>query len=269
MLFVALSLLLRAQELDPREIVRKSIQLDQTNWVRMKDYTWTARETTKHLDPGGKPASTDSEAWETVILFGRPYHKTIERHGKPLSLDDQKKEQSKIDHATAKLERETPEERQSHLTDYEKEREKNRAFLLEIPDAFDFRLDGAEKIDGRDAWIVHAAPKPGFQPKHGDAQAFKKIEGKLWIDKAEFQWVRLEAKTIDTISWGLCLARLNPGATLLFEQTRVNDEVWLPKRELVSGSGRFVLLRRVSEEQETTWTNYRKFHVDSKVVATQ
>jgi hypothetical protein len=268
MLFVALSLLLHAQS-DPREIVRKSIDLDQTNWVRMKDYTWTARETTRHLDSAGKQTSVDSEAWETVILFGRPYHKTTERHGKPLSPDEQKREQTKIDRATSKLERESPQERQTHLNDYEKEREKNRAFLREIPDAFDFRLDGEEKIDGRDAWIVHAAPKPGFQPKHGDAQAFKKIEGKIWIDKTEFQWVRVEAKTIETISWGLCLARLNPGATLLFEQTRVNDEVWLPKREIVSGSGRIAVVKRVSEQQETTWNNYRKFQVDSKVIASQ
>jgi hypothetical protein len=268
MLLFALSLLLRAES-DPREIVRKCIELDQTNWVRMKDYTWIAHETTRHLDSAGKLASEDSEAWETVILFGRPYHKTTERHGKPLSPEEQKKEQGKIDRATAKLERESPQERQTHLADYEKEREKDRAFLREIPDAFDFRLEGEEKIDGREAWVIHAAPKVGYRPKHGDAHAFKKVEGKIWIDKSEFQWVRLEAKTIDTISWGLCLARLNPGATLVFEQTRVNDEVWLPKRELVSGSGRFVLLRRVSEQQETTWNNYRKFHVDSKIVATK
>ncbi len=27
----------------PREIVRKSVQMDQANWLRMKDYTWVAR----------------------------------------------------------------------------------------------------------------------------------------------------------------------------------------------------------------------------------
>ena len=33
---------------------------------------------------------------------------------------------------------------------------------------------------------------------------------------------------------------MNPGAKLLFEQTRVNDEVWLPKRQLVSGTARII-----------------------------
>jgi len=81
--------------------------------------------------------------------------------------------------------------------------------------------------------------------------------------------VRLEAETMATISYGLFLARLNPGAKLVFEQMRVNDEVWLPKREFVRGAGRVGLLKKVAMEQELTWSNYRKFHVESKVVSAQ
>jgi hypothetical protein len=91
----------------------------------------------------------------------------------------------------------------------------------------------------------------------------------VWIDKAEYQWVRIEAETIDTISVGLFLARLNPGAKLVFEQTRVNNEIWLPKREVVSGSGRLGLLKKLSLEDDLTWSNFRKFQVDSRIIATQ
>jgi hypothetical protein len=81
--------------------------------------------------------------------------------------------------------------------------------------------------------------------------------------------VRLEAETTATISFGLFIARLNPGAKLIFEQTRVNDEVWLPKREVVRGAVRVGLVKKLSAEQEVTWNNYRKFQVDSRVVSTQ
>jgi hypothetical protein len=254
---------------DAREIVRKSIELDQANWMRAKDYTWISRETTRRLDSPGAVKSTESEAWETIVLFGRPYRKRVDRNGKHLDADEQRREQEKLDKATGKLERETPAERQRHIADYVKGREKDREFLREIPDAFDFHLEAAEKIDGHDTWVIAARPKLGYQAKHSDAKAFAKIEGKIWIDQSESQWVRIEAKTIETISWGLCLARLEPGATLLFEQTRVNDEIWLPKRQVVNGSGRLVLLKKLSEQQETTWSNYRKFQVDSKVVPTR
>lgn len=266
LLLAAGALLLQAGSPDARQIVRKSIELDHVNWVRMKDYTWTARQTTRRLDSAGRIASTDREAWETVILFGTPYRRGLERDGKPLSAEQQKKEQDKIDRATAKLERESPEDRARHLADYEKQREKDREFLREIPDAFDFKLTGEESIDGRAAWVVAASPKPGYRAKHADARAFAKIEGTIWIDQTEYQWVRIRARTLATISWGWFLARLNPGATVDFEQERVNDEVWLPKREVLSGSGRLAAVKRISEQQEILWTDYRKFHVDSKIV---
>ncbi len=254
---------------DPAAIVRKSIELDQQNWMRMKDYTWIARATTQRLDASGNVKSTEAEAWETTILYGEPYRRTLERDGKPISAEEQRREQKKIDQTTAKLERATPEARERRLAEYMKQREKDREFLREIPDAFDFKLEGSEKIDGRQTWVIAATPKPGYRAKHGDAKAFSKIEGRMWIDQSEFQWVRIEAKTRGTIAAGWLVARLNPGATLEFEQTRVNDEIWLPSREVLRGSGRIALLKKLSEQQEITWTRYRKFQADSKIVSTR
>jgi len=78
--------------------------------------------------------------------------------------------------------------------------------------------------------------------------------------------VRVEAETTATISFGVFLARLNPGARLVFEQARVNDEIWLPRREFLSGSGRIGMLKRLAESDEILWSNYRKFQVDSRVL---
>ena len=253
---------------DAREIVRKSVELDQANWARMKDYTWVVHNTERYLDSEGHTKSVKSAAWETVVLAGEPHRRTIERDGKPLPGDEQRKQQEKLDKVVAKLDRETPEQREHRLQEFEKEREKDRAFLREIPDLYDFRLEGDGTIDGRDVWVIAAMPKAGAHPTSGDAKALLKIRGKIWIDKSEYQWVRLEAETLDTISYGVFLARLNPGAKLVFEQTRVNDEVWLPKREFTSGSGRVGLVKKIAMEQELEWTNYRKFQVQSRVVST-
>jgi len=266
---VSANLLWAADAADPREIVRKCVELDQANWLRMKDYTWVARETTRHLDSSGKLKSTESETWETVILFGRPYRRTIERNSVPVAAEQKRKEQEKLDRTVAALERETPKQREIRIAAYQNERARDREFLLELPDAFDFHLEADAQIDGRETWVIAASPKPGYRAKHGDAKAFSKIEGRIWIDKLDGQWVRIEAKTVDTISWGWCLARLNPGASLVFEQTRVGDGIWLPKREFTSGSGRLAVLKKLSEEQEITWTNYRKFQASSNLVSTR
>jgi hypothetical protein len=254
---------------DAREIVRKSVELDQANWLRMKDYTWIANETERSLDSKGQVKSTDTSKWETVVLYGEPHRRMLERNGKPLTADEQRKQQQKLDQAVAKLDGETDAQRQRRLEQLEKQREKDRDFLREVTDLYDLRIEGQDKIDGLDVWVISATPKPGYQPKRRDARPLLKIKGKIWIDKAEYQWVRIEAETTGTISYGLFLARLNPGAKLLFEQTRINDEIWLPKFERVSGSGRLGLVKKIALEQDLTWSNYRKFQVESKIVATQ
>ncbi len=251
---------------DAREIVRRSIELDQVNWARAKDYTWTARDVRRHLDSNGRVQSVDSEGWETLILYGLPYRRVTERDGKPLPPDQQGKEQRKLDRFSSKLERQTPAGRQRRIDDYLKDRKQARSFFREIPDLFDFHLDGDAVVDGRPVWVISGAPRPGARPKSRDARALLKIRGRMWIDKTEYQWVRIEAQTTGTISWGIFLARLNPGAQLVFEQTRVNDEVWLPKRQWMRGAGRIGLLKRLAMEEEITWSNYRKFQVDSKIV---
>jgi len=227
------------------------------------------RESDRSLDSRGRVKSEATDEWETVVLYGEPHRRMLERDGKPLSAEDQRNEQQKLDKAVAKLEHESPEQRQRRAAEYEKEREKDREFLREVPDIFDFKLLGDEKIDGHDVWAISATPKPGYRPKHSDAKPLLKVQAKMWIDKAEYQWVRLEAETTATISFGLFIVRLDPGAKLVFEQTRVNDEVWLPKREIISGAGRLGLVKKLAGEQEVTWNNYRKFQVDSKVVAVQ
>jgi hypothetical protein len=251
---------------DAREIVRKLVELDQANWLRMKDYTWVARSTQRHFDSEGKVKSVERSAWETVMLDGEPYRRMLERNGQPLPPAEQKKQQDKLDKSVARLVRETPEEKRRRLADYEMRRRKEREFLLQIPDAYDFRVEGEAQVDGHDAWVIAGSPKAGYRPKDRDAKALPKIRGKIWVDKSSYQWVRLEAETTETIAFGLFLARLNPGARLVFEQTRVGGELWLPRRMYMKGAGRLGLIVKIAMDEEIVWSNYRRFQVDSKIV---
>ena len=251
---------------DPRELVRLSIAQDQLDWVRMKDYTWQARSVERHFDSHGKVEFTKRETWETLILDGQPHRRTLERDGRPLSPEEQRSEHKKLDRAFRKLTSETPAEKQRRLEETEKLRKREFAFLSEIPDLFDLRLEGESTVDGRPVWVVSGTPQPGAKPKSRDAKVLLKVRGRMWIDRATYQWAKVEAETTDTISWGLFLARLNSGAKLTFEQTEVNYELWLPKRLFLAGSGRVGLVKRLVEDQEIQWSNYKRFSVDSKVV---
>jgi len=265
-IFLCGALIFPAAAQDASEIVRRSVELDRNNWVKRADYTWVGHSRERHFDTHNQVTSDRQETWETLILDGLPFTRMLARDGKPLPPAEQRKQQQKLDRETAKLASESPEEKQKRAADFEKARRRERAFLLEIPDAFDLHLDGSDTIDGQDVWVVSGLPKPGYHAKTRAGAALSKIRGKMWIEKAGYQWVRVEVETIETISFGLFLARLSPGAKLVLEQTRINDELWLPKRAYMVGKGRIALLKRIAEDDEITWTDYKKFSVDSRIV---
>ena len=248
-----------------REIVRKTVERDQANWRRAPDYTWTVNRVERRLESDGKVKSEKKDAWETVILYGEPHRRFTVRNSKPLTPDEQQKEKAKLDQEVAKLRDETPLQKQRRLSAEAKERQKEREFLVEIPDAYNFKIEREDKIEGRPVWVVSATPKPDYRPKRSDGKDLLKVKGMLWIDKAEYQWVRVEAESIATLSWGLFIARINAGSRLVFEQTRVNDEIWLPKRSFISGSGRLVG-KKIAMQEEIVWSNFHKFQVESNIV---
>jgi hypothetical protein len=264
LLIVALAATAVAQ--DPKEIFRRSVEKDQVNRALLRQYTYIEKTVQKEFDKNGKEKSAESSVHDISMLYGHQFSKLIEKNGKPLTEKDKQKEQERLEKFTAKWEHETPEQRAKREARREKNREKEDAFLREVTDAYDLRLLGDEKVDGKDAWVIQAEPHPGYRAKLDGAKYFAKIHGKVWIDKAEYQWVKAEAETIDTISFGLVLFRLYKGSRLDFEQTRINDEIWLPKSQHLAAAGRLGVFLKASIELNTTYENYRKFQTDSKVV---
>jgi len=158
-------------------------------------------------------------------------------------------------------------DRRKRLEKEEKDREEDRKFVLEVADAFNFRLIGSEAIDGRDTWVFEGEPRPDYQPKSREAKILGKFKGRVWIDKADSQWVKLDITAIDSISVGWFLARIRKGMHIEAEQTKINDEVWLPKHVAVRVDARLALLKSYNEDVDETFRDYKKFRTESKITA--
>ena len=91
-----------------------------------------------------------------------------------------------------------------------------------------------------------------------------KLRGRIWIDKAEMQWTKLDVTTTDTISFGLFLARIHKGTHIVVETTRVSQEVWLPKHVAFHIDVRMALLKNFNVDLEQTFRDYRKFRTETK-----
>jgi hypothetical protein len=264
-----LSAILARGEESATEIVKRSLDLEHRNWRRAKDYTFQQRDVFREVDSAGRVKSTRSHTYDISMLYGRPYRRLIEKEGKSLSAAEQTKQDEQLRKEAEKRRRQSEDENSKERRDFERQRAEQRKFLDELPQAFDFRLLREEAVSGKPAWVVAAQPKPGYQPHDSRARMFAKIHGTLWIDKAEYQWVKVDAETTDTISFGLFLARLAPGSSFHFEQQRVNDEVWLPSHALVTMEGRLALVKKMRGVVDVTYTQYKKFQSDSKMLSTE
>jgi hypothetical protein len=254
---------------DARDIVRRSVARDQRNWELTRNYTYVESTKDREFDGSGKLKKEESEVYEVSYFYGQRYHHLVQKNGKPLNAKDDRKEKEQLAKFTAKYAHETEEHRKKRLADVEKNRQKQREFAKEIPDAYDFRILGEEKVDGRDTWVIAAEPHPGYRPKIENTKYLSKIRGKLWIEKKDLDWVKLQAESIDTISFGLVLFRLYKGARIEFEQTRVNDEIWLPKRTHITGAARIALFKKGGGEYDSFYSQYRKFQSDSRLVGAE
>jgi hypothetical protein len=248
-----------------RELLRRAEEKDLENDKRQRDYTYMEREEEHKLDSHGGVKKIESRTSEILEIYGEPVERLTAKDDKPLSADEAKKEDDKIQKIIDKRKRESEEDRQKRLDKEEKEREEDRKFVLEIADAFNFRLVGSEVIDGSDTWVLEGEPRPGYEPKHRDAKMLSKFKGRVWIDKSEAQWVKLDITAIDTIAVGFVLARIHKGAHVLVELTRVNDEVWLPKYVQFHLDARVMLLKNYDEDIEQMFRDYRKFRTDTKI----
>lgn len=135
-----------------------------------------------------------------------------------------------------------------------------------MADAYDFRLLGEETIEGVETYVIEGTPRPDFHPTQPHADMLKKIKGKVWIEKTNYNWVKVEAEATDTISFGLFLFRIHPGSRFAFQQTFINNEVWVMKRLDIHGGARIALFKNENVDQEDVLSNFKKFVTSVRIL---
>jgi hypothetical protein len=246
-------------------MIRLSAEKDVENDKRQRDYTYVERSEEHKLNGKGEVASTEIRTYEVMQIYNEQVRRLTSKDDKPLSAKDAAKEEEKIQKLIDKRRNESDSQRDKRLKGEEKEREENREFVKEIADAYDFKLAGMETLDGRETYVIDGEPRSGFEPKRREAKILPKFRFRVWIDRAENQWVKLDAQCIDTVSFGLFLARIHKGSRIVIDTTRVNDEVWLPRHVAVHVDVRLALLKNFNVEQEITYRDYKKFHAASRI----
>jgi hypothetical protein len=235
---------------DARQIVSPSVVATERSWQARDHYTYMERDEDRRLNSQGQMKSENVDVSRMIVVNGARFEQLIERNGQLPSAKEQKKSDDDLD----KLKHETADEQTARL----RKNQDNRAFLRDVVEAFDFRLIDEEMVDGRPAYVLQATPHPGYHHAHGKyATMLSRVEGKLWVDKQDFGWIKVDGEVTQSFSMGLFVARVERGSHIILEQACVGDAVWVPKRLEIRATARILFLKSLDIERILTYSDYR------------
>ena len=239
-----------ASVLDARQIVSLSIAATERSWQARDHYAYMERDEDRRLDSLGQVKSETVDVTRTILVNGAHFEQLMQHNGQLPSAKEQKKSDEDLD----KLKHETPTEQTARL----RKDQENRSFLRDLLDAFDFQLIGEEVVGGRPGYVLQATPHPGYRAHGKYGKMFSKVEGKLWVDKQDFGWIKVDGQVTQSFSMGLFVARVQRGSHIILEQTCLGDAIWVPQRLEVKASARILLLKSLNLDRILTYSDYRR-----------
>ena len=103
-----------------RELLRRVAEKDLENEKRLRDYTYIQREEEHKLDGQGKVKKIESRTSEVLVIYGEQVERLIAKDDKPLSAEETKKEEQRIQKITDKRKNESDTDRHKRIEKEEK-----------------------------------------------------------------------------------------------------------------------------------------------------
>ncbi len=232
-----------------KTIIERSVEANARDWKAAPDYDNFERD----RQPGG-----GTKTYQVMMISGSPYQRLVAVNGKPLPPEQQAQEQRKLEATIAQRKNESPSDRAERIAKYEKDRKRDHLLMEQLTEAFNFTLTGEQKLNGYDVYVLKATPRPGYRPPNMETQVLPGMQGKLWIDKKTFQWVKVEAQVLHPVSIEGFLAEVEPGTRFELEKMPVADDVWLPSHFSMKAQAKVLFFFSHNSQTDEKYWGYRK-----------
>jgi hypothetical protein len=243
---------------DAVELLLRSAPIEKANFEKIRQYAYREYRISQEFDKDGKETNRHTETWDVIGLEGSTYRKLILRDDQPLAPKEQKREDERLAKETALRRRETPGQRSRRLLSFTysvRSLPTERTVAL-----FDLEFKPDEEVDGRLAHVIEGMPKPRARPANANEKENLNYRFKIWIDREDGLRVRGEMYVIGENS------RMQKGTRIEWMFTRNDAGVWLPKDSHTRFDLRFLKIASFRRDWRSSFSDYRKFQVDSQVV---
>ncbi|HEU4390708.1 MAG TPA: hypothetical protein VFV34_23085 [Blastocatellia bacterium] len=253
------------------ESLMKSVESNQERLEELREqYTFRELETENKLDGNGRTKETVVRAYDVTPVAGNFVKRLISEDGKELSASDREKEDKRVQKEVEEALKRREKERDRKERDKDKDQSKDKdndddditiLTFLRISEITSVRR---EQFRGQEVIAFDFEPKKGYKPRNRAETIVSKLAGTVWVDEDAREIARLEARLIDSFKLGGgVLASIRPSTAFVFEQEKVDAEIWLPSYAEVNISARVLLFAKLNRSATLRYSDYKKHHVDS------
>jgi hypothetical protein len=245
----------------------KEIDENQKGIDKIKEnYTGTRTEEETEFESDGQVKKRELKEYTFFYLNGEEVSTLTKKEGKPLSEEEEKKENEKTQKRIKELQKnEAKKEAKEEKAKEEGKKDENDEPGIEVfLRASQFVNPRRERFRGQDVLVFDFEPNPEFKAHKLVEKVVQKLAGVVWIDEKAHDVARLEAYfTGDMKFAGGLLANLQKGTSFVFEQAYVNDEVWLPTYMEAHVGVRVLLVKGFKVNEVTYYSDYKRFNVET------
>jgi hypothetical protein len=245
----------------------KEIDENQKAIDKIKEsYTGTRTEEETEYEHDGKLKKRGGTEYTFFYLNGDEVSTVVKKDGKPLSEEEQKKENERAQKRIEELQkRETKKEaREQKAEEAGKKDDEDEPGIEMFLRVSQFVNPRRERFRGQDVLVFDFEPNPEYKARNLAEKVVQKLAGVVWIDEKAHDVARLEAYFVDDMKFaGGLLANLQKGTSFVMEQAYVNDEVWLPTYNEAHVGVRVLMVKGFKVNEVTRYSNYKKFNVET------
>jgi hypothetical protein len=232
---------------------------------------YTGRRATEEtqFDASGKVTKIERQEYTFFYLNGEEISTLVGEDGKPLSEQKQAKQNEITKKRIAEVQKEQAkkdekEKKAKEQGKDEKDKDKDEPGIEMFLRACQFVNPRHERFRGQDVLVFDFEGNPEYKPKNIAEHVAQQLAGVIWVDEKQHEVVRLEAYFVKDFRFaGGLLANLQKGTSFIFEQTFLNNEVWLPTYEEAHVGVRVLLVKGFKVNEVTRYSDYQRFRIET------
>ena len=233
--------------------------------AKLKDYLYRQTQTVDETDGHGGVKKREVEVYDVFWLHGVPVRKMVSKDGRPMTVDELRKEDERIDkEVKSALSKREKNEDKGKETDPRGNEEVTVSRILELGTFSNARR---VQIAGRDTIAADYAGDPKAKTRNKAEEVIRDLVGSVWVDEEDKELVRTEGRFNRSFKIGGGLvANIKEGTSFSGEFRKINGEVWLPVRFEGHGAARFLLFFNLNGSLQIVDENFRKFKATSTLL---